>query len=409
MKVLQINTTVNSGSTGRIAENIGKVLINKGHESYIAYGRGNSLSASELIRVGNEWDVIGHGIKSHLFDRHGFGTRKATETLIQQIKEIQPDLIHLHNVHGYYLNIGVLFNYLKFAGLPIVWTLHDCWSFTGHCSYFDFQNCFRWQTVCFNCPNKHAYPKSWLLDNSKNNYQKKKILFTGLDNLLFVTPSQWLSSHLSNSFLEAYPAKVIHNGIDLSVFRPLENEDIRYRYGKGRHKIILGVASIWDRRKGFDAFIQLAKKIDNSDIIILVGLNKKQMKNLPKEIIGIERTENIQELAELYSAADVFINPTWVDNFPTTNIEALACGTPVVTYNTGGSPEAIDQHTGKVVAKGDVAGLWEAVKEILHNGKNIYTVPCRNRAEQLFDGRKRYMDYIELYSQMIDAKKQSSK
>jgi putative colanic acid biosynthesis glycosyltransferase len=403
MRILQINTTVNSGSTGRIAEDIGKVIIANGHESYIAWGRGNPKSQSKLIKIGSQKDIMLHGLKSAILDRHGFGSKKATQKLIEDIEKIKPDVIGLHNLHGYYLNIDILFNYLEIKKIPIVWTLHDCWAFTGHCTYFDSVGCEKWKIQCEKCPKKSYYPSSYLADNSKENYLNKKELFNKLANGTIITPSKWLKNLVEESFLK-YPVTNIYNGIDLQVFKPqIEIKIIKEKYQITTEKIILGVASFWDERKGLKDFIALQKILSNS-IIILVGLSKKQIKELPTEIIGIERTENIQELAALYSVSDVFVNPTYQDNFPTTNIEALACGTPVITYNTGGSPEAIDEQTGKIVTKGDIKALANAIEEVLNNGKPFYTNSCRLRAENRFNKEDRYMDYLLIYEKIVQEK-----
>jgi len=398
MKILQINTTANTGSTGRIAEDLGRCIIEQDGQSYIAYGRTKQKSASSLIKIGNNSDIQFHGLHSLLFDMHGFGSASATKKFVQHLEENTPDIIHLHNLHGYYLNIRVLFNYLERLNIPVVWTLHDCWPFTGHCSYFDFVGCDRWITGCYACPNRKGYPKSLFIDRSVSNYQKKKELFCNLKRMAIVTPSNWLACHVRTSFLGAYPVQVIHNGVDLERFKPVESSAIRKKYGVDGCAVVLGVASIWDKRKGFDDFLQLRALLDGKTRIVLLGLNQEQIERLPEGIIGIRRTENIEELVALYSVADVFVNPTWVDNFPTTNIEALACGTPVVTYNTGGSPEAVSDATGIVVRKGDVSELFDAVRIVIKKGKNAYKADCINRAVTMFDSKKRYQDYLDLYA-----------
>ena len=399
MRVLQINATVNSGSTGRIAEDIGLVLMNVGHESYIAYGRGNQPSKSNKIIIGNQWDANWHGVVSLLLDRHGFASRKATKQLINKIEELKPDVINLHNIHGYYVNIEILFDYLKKINIPVVWTFHDCWPFTGHCSYFDSVACEKWKTHCQNCPKKSFYPKSLLIDNSFKNFSDKKQIFNQLDNLHIITPSNWLKNLVKQSFLSKFPVSCIHNGIDLSKFNPVENvEKLIQKWNLKDKIIVLGVASIWDRRKGLDDFISLSNKLSGTYQIILIGLTKKQIAQLPKNIIGIERTESIEELAEYYSLAKVFVNPTYQDNFPTTNIEALACGTPVVTYNTGGSPESLDSETGIVVEKGNIDELKDAIERVTSIKTEYYEKEkCRKRAEKLFDKNERYQDYLKLF------------
>jgi len=399
MKIVQINASVNTGSTGRIAEEIGRLLIKNGHESYIAYGRGNRPSASKLIKIGNNWEQELHGLQTRLFDRHGFGSRLATEKFIKEVRRFNPDIIHLHNIHGYYLNIEVLFSYLRSVNKPVVWSLHDCWPFTGHCSYFDFVRCDKWKMQCYACPNKHGYPSSWLLDRSKNNYIRKKELFTGLRSLTFVSPSNWLARNIKESFLRDYSVQVVYHGVDIKVFKP-SSSLIKKQYGLSKKRVVLGIANVWSRNKGLDDFIRLRNRLPTEEVIVLVGLNKKQLKNLPAGVVGITRTENAEVLADFYSAADVFVNPTYADNFPLTNIEALACGTPVITYNTGGSSEAVDEETGIISEKGDIDGLCESIQSILGKGKKYYSDSCRKRASELYNAEDRYGEYLELYSKM---------
>lgn len=403
MKVLQINTAVNTGSTGRIAEEIGQAVIAAGHTSYIAYGRASGKSHSHTIKIGSSFDQKIHGLQTRIFDRHGFASATATKRLVAEINCINPDVIHLHNLHGYYLHVGVLFDYLKEAKKPVVWTLHDCWPFTGHCCYFDFVQCNKWKTHCEKCPLQKKYPESLVFDNSYKNFDTKKELFNGVQNLTMVTPSKWLSELLQQSFLHSYPVSVIHNGIDLSVFRPLAVAElsIRQKLSIGNGAVILGVASVWDRRKGLKDFIQLSEKIEPADRIVLLGVTKQQQEGLPQNIIGIERTENLTEMVQLYNLATVFVNPTWVDNFPTTNIEALACGTPVITYDTGGSVEAVDNNTGWVVEKGNIEGLVNAIATIKQKGKEFFVAACRARAQALFNNKERFGDYIELYQSVL--------
>lgn len=392
MRILQINTAVNTGSTGKIAEQIGKILIQKGHESYIAFGRGDRPSQSQKIKIGQKKDYYKHGLKTLFFDKHGLGSVNATKSFIQKIDDIKPDAIGLHNIHGYYINYKILFDYIKQKNIPTVWTFHDCWPFTGHCTYFDGVDCFKWETHCNKCPKTKYYPKA-LTDRSYQNFEDKKEAFQNVNKLKIITPSNWLSSHVKNSFLKDYPVQTIHNGIDLKVFKPDE------KLYNADDKIVLGVASTWDARKGLEDFKALRKTLPLSSKIVLIGLNKKQIETLPDGIQGISRTENIEELVKWYNQATVFVNPTYVDNFPTTNIEALACGTPVVTYNTGGSPEAIDSETGFVVEKGDINGLKTAVLQT-EKTKNSINI-CRKRAEKQFNSKDRYLDYLNLYTNFI--------
>jgi len=404
--VLQINTSVNIGSTGRIAEDLGRILITSGHESYIAFGRQAYGSNSNVIKIGCKVDHALHVIQSRLLDRHGFGSTIATKLLVKHIEKINPDIVHLHNIHGYYLHVLVLFDYLKSKDYPVIWTFHDCWPFTGHCSYFDAVNCYKWQSICNDCPNKHGYPTSWFLDNSSRNFLQKEKIFNGLNNMILVSPSQWMAQHLRNSFLGNYNIKVINNGIDLKQFRPVYDKELLSEYNLN-DQYVLGVASTWDKRKGLEDFIKLRNLIPAGIIIILIGLSSKQINKLPNGIIGIKRTRDIAELAQLYSQAVAFINPTYVDNFPTTNIEALACGTPVITYDTGGSPEAIDDTTGFIVKKGDIEGLANAIYKVFEGGSIFYQNACRLRAEKLFSRDERFGDYLELYQNAISNNNES--
>lgn len=397
MKVLQINSVCGIGSTGRIATDLHKILIENGHESYIAYGRDDARGCDTSIRIGNKFDNYMHAVKTRLFDKHGFGSKRATIEFIKNVEMLDPDIIHLHNIHGYYINIELLFDYLKKADKPVVWTLHDCWSFTGHCAYFDYVGCDKWKTGCYDCPEKTSYPASRLMDNSKDNYQKKKDIFSALKNLTIVTPSEWLAGLVKQSYLREYPVEVINNGIDLNVFKPTQS-DFRKRYDLENKFIILGVASTWDRRKGLIHFIRLSEKLKNDESIVLVGLSEKQIKELPKNIIGITRTNNVNELAEIYSAADVFFNPTLEDNFPTTNLEALACGTPVITFDTGGSVESIDENSGFVIKSKDELQLLEKIISVKNN--KILNTNCTKRAA-LFDKNKKFYEYIKLYKNKL--------
>ena len=300
MKLLQINVTANSGSTGRIAEGIGLVAQSAGFESWIAYGRVGRESTSNLIQIGTKYDFLEHGFESRIFDNHGLGSRSATRSFIQKMEQRKPDIIHLHNIHGYYLNYLLLFQYLSKADIPVVWTLHDCWAFTGHCAYFDYAGCNRWQTECHHCPQKRTYPASYLFDRSKQNWRDKKHYFTLPKRMTIVPVSNWLGDLVKQSFLGKYPVQVIHNGIDTDVFRPYSPEIAKAKYGMEDKKVLLGAASVWSPRKGLRDFIELAKILPQEYQIILVGLSRNQAKRLPENITAIPRTESTQALAELY-------------------------------------------------------------------------------------------------------------
>lgn len=398
MKLLQINVSANLGSTGRIAEQIGLAAMKQGWESYIAYGRNTDKSASRLIKIGTIFGLATHLLYSRLTGGHGLASVYATKKLVKQIKTIQPDIIHLHNIHGYYINYKILFEYLNSTDIPLVWTLHDCWSFTGHCAHFIHQQCYKWKEQCMECPYRRVYPKAYI-DSSKRNYDLKKFLYANNRNMHIVPVSHWLLDFVTHSILQDKHLQVIHNGVDIATYKP---NDISENHPEIR---VLGVASQWTKSKGLYDFYDLRKRFDEKELTItLVGLTKQQIAELPKGIKGIQRTNSMGELAALYVDADVFINPTYADTFPTTNLEALACGTPVITYRTGGSPEAVTPETGFVVEQGDLAGVVQAIEEIGKYGKEHYSAACRKRAEEHFDKDKCFQNYIDLYEEILSKK-----
>lgn len=395
MKVLQINSVCGTGSTGRIVVDLYKVLESQGHECKIAYGRGDAPNDVNTIKIGNKFDNYWHVFKTRVFDKHGFGSLNATKKFIKKIKEYNPDVIHLHNIHGYYINIEILFNFLKEFDKPVVWTLHDCWAFTGHCSYFDYIGCDRWKERCHSCPQKSTYPSSKFFDNSKFNYEKKKELFTSIKNMTIVTPSIWLGDLVKKSFLKIYDVKVINNGIDLKVFKPNEG-NFRKKYKLEDKFIVLGVASVWSNRKGLKYFKDLSKNLEDDHKVVLVGINEKQKRLLPSNIITINRTNSTKELAEIYTAADIFVNPTLEEVLGMTNLEALACGTPVITFDTGGSTECIDNTCGFVVEKGDVNSICNIIENI---DKYTLTKYCVQKAKN-YNIIDKFNEYIKLYCEI---------
>lgn len=396
MKILQINSTCGYGSTGRIAVELYNTLLNEGHECVIAYGRYSAPNV-KTIKIGGKLNNYIHVLETRIFDNHALSSRMATKKFIRQVSEFNPDIIHLHNLHGYYINYEILFKYLKKIDKPVIWTLHDCWAFTGHCAYFDYANCDRWKKGCYNCPQKKSYPTSVFFDRSSKNFEMKKQLFTSLNRVTLVTPSEWLAGLVKQSFLNVYPVKVINNGIDLSVFKPTSS-DFREKYDIQDKKVILGIASVWEERKGLDYLIKLSAMLDETYKIVIVGVTLKQKEFLPKNIIGITRTSNVQELAHIYSAADVFVNPTLEDTSSMTNIEALACGTPIVTFVSGGSAEMIDDTCGIKVESRDADSLYRAINELV--SKDMSSA-CVDRAKH-FNKNDKYLEYLKLYEEQSD-------
>lgn len=395
-KLLQINITANWGSTGKIAEQIGLCAMKHEWESYIAYGRWCNPSKSHLIKVGNKLDMYMHYGEQRIRDNEGLCSRRATKRLIKRICEINPDVVQLHNIHDHYLNYRLLFEYLNKTDIKVVWTLHDCWAFTGHCFHFVTKNCDKWKNGCFECPLKNEYPKTFL-DRSKKHWLLKKELFAGCKNLTIVPVSDWLANFVKESFLKEKRIHVIKNGVDLNIFKPTTS---LYLSEPNRKFKILAVSSVWYPDKGELDIYKLREMLSEDQFeITIVGLSAEQHKELPKGIIGIQRTQNLQELVQLYSNADVLINPTYADTFPTVNLEALACGTPVITYRTGGSPEAIDEKTGVVIEQGDVDGLVAAIR--MMKEKPLSSTDCRKRAEERFDKDKCFEKYLELYEKLI--------
>lgn len=402
-KILQINVVANSGSTGRIAEGIGKTAINAGFESWIGYGQYSNHSSSHLIRIGSKFDHYEHAVETRCFDNHGLASKYATISFLKKIERVKPDLIHLHNIHGYFLNYNLLFQYLQEKSIPVVWSFHDCWSFTGHCIYFSFCNCDKWKTGCYSCPQKKTYPASYFLDRSRRNFKDKYKAFTSIPNLTIISVSKWLDDLVSQSFFKDFSHKVIYNGVDTNTFAPSSNQEIiRNELGIKQDEImLLGVASPWSDRKGLQDYIELSKVLSPKHKIVLVGLTKNQKENLPQNILGIERTESMKQLAEYYSIADLFFNLTYEDNYPTTNLEAISCGTPCLTYRTGGSPESVTPETGFVVPQGDIEAVLQCIETIRKNGKEIYSTACRNYALVHFRQEDRFQEYIDLYKQIL--------
>ncbi len=397
LRILQISTVCGSGSVGRITVDIYHTLKRNQEEGLIAYGRGKAPEGVEAFKFGNPVDMGLHVLSTFFRGEHGFASAGPTRRLVTKIQEWNPDIIHLHNIHGFILQVELLFDYLKQAQKPVVWTLHDCWAYTGHCAFYDYHGCGKWKSGCKGCREyQKTYPYALLKDHTAQNFARKRSAFTGVPRLTVVVPSQWLAKEVKKSFLGGYPVEVVPNGIDLERFRPVDS-GLRERLGLGGRFVLLGVANVWERRKGLPYLTALAEKLPGECRMVLIGLSRGQRRSLPSNVIGLGRVSGAEELAEYYSMADVFVNATLEDNFPTTNLEALACGTPVITFDTGGSPESLDSSCGRVVKKGDGdALLLAAMEEAMH--------PCERKAcvekARKYEKYGCFQEYVDLYHRL---------
>lgn len=395
MVIVQI-ASASTGGIGRLTRDISDVLNQKGISNYIAYGRGEIFDSERDYMFGSRTEILMHGALTRLTDKTGLYSKNGTLQLLEFLDRVKPNIIQLHNLHGYYLNYEILFQYIKSHNITTVWTLHDCWAYTGHCTHYTFVRCDQWKSQCYRCTQQRRYPTCWFKGNVKENYERKRRAFTGVENLTLVTPSKWLADQTKYSFLKGYETKVINNGIDLKLFRVKGKTDIS-KYHIPDKKIVLGLASTWGDRKGESDFIRLAAMLSPEYVVVMVGLSSQKIKKLPSNVIGIEHTENVEDLVDIYNAAEIFLNLTYEDNFPTTNLEAMACGTSVLTYRTGGSPESITKEVGYVVPVGDV----QAVRDIIvaHRKNHQTILACRENALK-YDKNDRFNEYVELYTHL---------
>lgn len=391
MKVLQINSVYPIKSTGRIVKQLADIQRENGIDPYIACGESEEQGENIFV-MSSKLYMKANILLTRLFGKHGFYNKTATKRLLKWIDRVEPDIIHLHNIHGHYINVKLLFEYIKKHDIPVVWTLHDCWAFTGHCAHFDLAGCEKWKTGCYKCQLKKKYPISLFFDRSKENYKAKRELFNGVSRLHIVTPSNWLRDLTKKSFLGAYPVTALHNGIDTEVFSPVVS-DIRKELGIDNKFVILGIVSNFKSYKGGEAFLKLSEMLSEDEVIVLLSLEENP-ENIPSNIIPLKRTSDDKKLAKIYSMADVFVNPTLQDNFPTVNIEAISCATPVVTYISGGSAEAQSEKSGYQVKKGDVEGLYEAVLKVKKG--TINKEDCRAQALK-FKSLSCFEKYLDIY------------
>ena len=399
MKVLFINTVYQTGSTGRIIEDICDALKKMpGNDYLVAYGRGSARDSGHSYRISGRAGVLVHALLSRITDRSGFYSRRATRKLIGVIREFQPDIIHLHNLHGYYLNVEILFSYLKDFPGRVIWTLHDCWAFTGHCTHFAYVNCEKWRTGCRSCAQKGEYPSSRFTDSSKTNYSRKMALFTSVKNMTVIAVSDWLKKAAEESFLGRYPVARVYNGIDPDVFKPTPSP-IRIKLGIGDSFMILSVSDGWNDRKGLQDIIRLARSSPSGWRFVIAGLSKRQIRRLPHNIVGLEKIEGARTLVKWYSAADVFLNPSVEESFGLVTVEALACGTPAVVYDRTASPEIIDDKSGIAVPAGNIEKVREQLRA-LADAQQFSWSDCRKRA-LLFSKERSISGILDIYGNSV--------
>ncbi len=397
MKVAFINSVAGFGSTGRLVSTLSMMET---VESKIYYGRKEDSSNANSMRFTGSLGNVEHAICTYLFDSHGFHNAIETKRMLKDLDEFNPDIVHLHNLHGYYVHVEILFDYLKKKNKKVIWTLHDCWSFTGHCAHFDGIGCNKWKDKCYDCPITNEYPFSWNTHNVTKNYERKKEVFTSIqDNLTIVTPSNWLKEQVKKSYLKECNVMTIHNGIDLNLFKYNQNSSFRNKYHLEDKFIVLAIASVWDNTKGLDHLEKLAKELPSNIQLVVVGAtNSKEVVEI-ENAICIPRTSSVQELCDIYSSANVFVNLTRQDTFPTVNIESMACGLPVVTYKTGGSPEILTDKTGIVIKKNDLDTMKDTIIRLSKD--NIFKKEdCIENASK-YSLENMYQEYLELYKKVM--------
>lgn len=406
MKVLQINNICGAGSTGMICTSIAKLLEKTGNNSIIAYSYGFCPLPNTFKFSKGKLGYYIHNFFSRLFDNEGLWSYIDTYRLISYINREKPDIVHIHNLHGHYVNYRILIDHMNKQKLPIVITMHDCWLLTGHCAHFESLGCNKWETGCNNCHHLSTYPKSYFFDNSKRNFELKKSIFASINtNLTIVPVSMWLENFVKRSYLKEKKTVMIHNGIDLKKFSYNVDENVLHKYKLKQDNYVLGVALPWSKYKGFDDMLKLSKVFPNSLKIVLVGLSSDQLKHLPYNVVGIGRTQNINELVTLYSGALSFINTTYSDTYPTVNLEALACGTPVVTYKTGGSIESVTKNTGYIVEQGNIDEIIISILKLQNSDRDTIRKECLDWASKNCDMKECYIKYIELYNKIFNSLK----
>lgn len=405
--LLQINADANWGSAGTITEQITNIMIEKGWHTYVAYGREMNPSRAHVIRVGSKYDVYAHYAEHRFFDNEGLASRRATKSLVEEIERLQPDVVHLHNIHDHWLNFRILFEYLNQTDIKVVWTFHDFWPITGHCTHFVQADCSQFMIECVECPytKGHFLP---LMKRATRNFNLKKHLFTANHNLHIVSVSDWVGENVAKSFLQDKDLRVIHNGVDTEIFKPTDLEILppsnysNYLHSTEGKFVIMAVSSQWKSgSKGLDDYKAMAAMLKDDEVIVLVGVPEEISKDFPSNIIGIKRTSNQQELAALYTRADVVCSFSLAETFGLTIVEGYACGTSAVVYDNTAPPSLITPETGFVVPNGNYKHAYTAIQQIKINGKQHYSEACISLAREKYDKDKCFEKYVELYEELL--------
>ena len=400
MRILQINAVNAIASTGRNAKELGDFLLTNGHDSIIAYSKGPSIEKDREVIIGNNFDVKFHGLLSRLSGKQGYFSFFSTKKLLMYIDSLAPDVVVLNNLHANYINLPLTLKYLTKKDIATVTVLHDCWFYTGKCCHYTAQGCYKWKESCGDCPQLKKYNKSWFFDRTKKMFADKKKLFSAIPRLAIVGVSDWITEEAKKApvFSNAKTFKRIYNWIDTETFAPRNTNALREKFGLEDKKVILAVASGWSKEKGINTLLEIANKLNDNEKLLLVG-NIGSIE-LNENIMHLPATNSVDELAELYSMADVFFQPSLEETFGKVSAEALASGTPVVCFNSTANPELVGEGCGAVVPVGDIDGLYKEIKEILSKGKPDYSKTCREFAEQNFDMKKNLSEYAKLFEEI---------
>lgn len=402
MRVLQINAVYGFSSTGRTTLELTNALIEQGHEAYVAYSNA-TITSHNGYQIGGVLEKKIHGFLSRLFGNQGYYSTYSTTKLLEYIDTINPDIIHLRNLHDNYINVRKLMNYIAEHNIAVVVTLHDCWFFTGRCCYYTEDNCFKWKESCGSCPRLKKDNVSWFFDRSRKMLKDKEQWYSKINKFAVVGVSDWITYEARKSILKnALLIKRIYNWIDLEVFKPQDTIVLRKKLGLEKTFVVLGVSQRWSQQKGLDVFIELANKVQDNTKIVLIG-SIPNGTILPQNVICIGTTNSVAELAMYYSMADVFVNPSIQETFGKVTAEALASGTPAIVNNSTANPELIGTGCGYILENTDSTSILEAIKDIRTKDKSCYSSFCISHAKRNFNMSDRIKDYIALYERLIES------